>query len=185
MVNAYSRMWFELFLETRPYTQQEVAFVERNLPRPRYPRILDLCCGEGRHTNLLAQKGYEMVGVDLDAEALAIAAESLAGMVTYLEKDMRALESIPGQFDAILSLWQSFGYFDENTNQDVLRQISAKLSGKGRFILDIYNRDYWLQNQGTRQLERKRIAIQIENEMIGDRLRSSLGFCAINSCGKS
>ncbi len=176
MVNTYSRVWFELFLETRPYTAQEIAFVVRHLPTPPYRKVLDLCCGEGRHTNILARKGYEMVGIDLDAEALSIARRESVGTITYLQQDMRELERIAGRFDAILSLWQSFGYFDETTNRSVLRQVSEKLPPGGRFILDIYNREYWLRNQGVRQIERKGVKIRAENRMMGNRLRSSLEY---------
>lgn len=178
MKNLYSRIWFELFLQTRPYTQQEAAFVERNLSNPPYRRILDLCCGEGRHTNILAEKGYEMVGVDLDAEALTIAALNSRGGTVYLEKDMRALYEVPGHFDAVLSLWQSFGYFDEATNRDILRQIGEKLVPGGRLILDIYHRAYWAENQGEREIERKGVKIRVENRLTGNRLRSSLTYDA-------
>lgn len=178
MKNLYSREWFELFLQTRPYTQEEAAFIERNLPNPPYRRVLDLCCGEGRHTNILAEKGYEMVGVDLDAEALAIAARNSRGGTVYLEKDMRALYEVPGQFDAVLSLWQSFGYFDEATNRDILRQIGEKLVPGGRLILELYHRAYWVKNQGVRELERKRVKIRAENRLTGNRLRSSLIYGA-------
>lgn len=176
MVNSYSRVWFELFLETRPYTEKEIAFIVRHLPNPPYRKVLDLCCGEGRHTNILAHKGYEMVGIDLDAEALSIARREAGGAVTYLQQDMREIERIPGQFDAVLSLWQSFGYFDETTNRSILQKISKKLFSGGRFILDIYNRAYWLRNQGVRWIERKGVKIRVENKMIGNRLRSSLEY---------
>ncbi len=117
-----------------------------------------------------------MVGVDIDEEALAIAARNSSVSTKYINKDMRALKEIAGQFDGIISLWQSFGYFDENTNQEIIRQISNKLSERGRFILDVYNRDYWMVNQGERQFEKKTIAIRSENRMIGKRLRSSLTY---------
>jgi len=169
-------MWFELFLQTRSYTDQEVAFIEKYLPNPPYRRVLDLCCGEGRHANILSQKNYEMIGVDIDQEALAIAAKSGRSSTIYLQQDIRELEQVSGQFDGIMSLWQSFGYFDEDTNQDILRQISRKLSDRGRFILDVYNRKYWKKHQGKRQYEKKSISIRAENIMIGNRLRSSLEY---------
>lgn len=174
MINSYSRIWFELLLETRPYTAQEVAFVVRNLPNPPYRKVLDLCCGEGRHTTPLANKGYEMVGIDLDTTALSIAAKGSASAL--LQLDMRDLRTVAGHFDAILSLWQSFGYFDEKTNRDVLYQVADKLDSGGRLILDIYNRLFWELNQGERQIERKGISIHIEDRLLGNRLRSSVRY---------
>jgi SAM-dependent methyltransferase len=174
-VNAYSQTWFELFLETQPYTEQ-VAFVMRNLPNPPYRKILDLCCGQGRHTRLLAKEGYQMVGLDRDSAALDKARCHSPRSVTYVHRDMRQLEGLPGTFDALLSLWQSFGYFDEGTNRDVLRQISHKLRLEGRLILDIYHREFFARHQGTRQLERGGRTIFATNSMCGDHLTCRLDY---------
>jgi SAM-dependent methyltransferase len=176
MLNSYSRTWFELFLETRPYTEQETAFVTRNLPNPPYTKVLDLCCGQGRHTNLLAQQGYQMVGLDLDDTALSLAKREATGIVTYIQKDMRKLDELPGNFDAVISLWQSFGYFDAATNRDILQQISQKLHPQGRLILDIYNREFFEKHQGSGQLERKGVIIRVTNTMRGDRLTAHLEY---------
>ncbi|HKJ27782.1 MAG TPA: class I SAM-dependent methyltransferase [Anaerolineales bacterium] len=176
MKNTYSRTWFELFLQTRSYTKQEIAFVERNLPDPPFHHVLDLCCGEGRLTNLLAEKDYKMMGVDLDAEALSIAAHHSKGVVQYLELDMRHVHEVPGMFDAVILIWQSFGYFNEAGNRDIIRQISEKLRPGGRFILDIYNKAYWLNNQGEREFSRKEVKVHSEVTIIDGRLRSVLSY---------
>lgn len=177
-VNAYSRTWFELFLETRPYTQSETDFVIRHLPNPPYQRILDVCCGQGRHTNLLAKAGYKLVGVDLDEQALAIARQGANHNVRYIQQDMRQLDKLEETFDAVVCLWQSFGYFDDVTNEAVLRQMSSMLHPKGRLILDIYNRAYWQNNQGPRLFERKGIQIEATNTMTGNRLTCQLDYGA-------
>lgn len=176
MVNSYSQTWFELFLETQLYTADEVAFVTRNLPRPDYRRILDVCCGPGRHSRPLAEQGYEVVGIDLDETVLAKARRETAGKATYIHQDMRRLEEIPGQFDGVLSLWQSFGYFNEATNRDVLRQMSEKLRRDGRLILDIYNRNFFEKNQGTQELERNGVVVTVTNSMSGNRHTSRLVY---------
>ncbi len=174
--NVYTRIWFELFLETRPFTKQETEFVIRNLPNPPYRSILDICCGQGRLTNLLAQEGYMMVGLDLDRIALSIAEREAVGNVRYICQDMRDLGLIDESFDAIILLWQSFGYFDEVTNEKILGMISQKLNRQGRFVLDIYNRAYWENNQGHKRFERKGIQINATNTMVGNRLTSYLEY---------
>ncbi len=57
--NAYSSLWFRLFmpLQTEESTRNDVAFLTRQLPLPRYRRVLDLCCGYGRHALGLAERG--------------------------------------------------------------------------------------------------------------------------------
>lgn len=152
----YSSTWYTTFLESiePAQTAAEIAFLTRHLPRPDYEAVLDVCCGIGRHAHLLAEQGYHVTGIDVNEEALTIARARSAGKVEYHQLDMRHLETLPGTYDAILCLWQSFGYFDEATNQAILGQISQKLRPGGRFILDIYHRHFFEQHQGSRRLER-------------------------------
>ena len=176
MPNAYSRTWFELFLEARPTTEQEVDFVARHLPNPPYARVLDLCCGQGRLANPLARRGFQAVGVDLDATALDIARRTAPDGVRYLEHDMRRMHELPDTFDAVVCWWQSFGYFDDATIRDVLQQISRKLRVGGRLLLDIYQRGFWEAHQGERRLERSGVPVWVVDTMHGDRLTSHLEY---------
>ncbi len=66
MDNAFSPTWFSIFLDTMASatTEAEVAFVVRHLPPDRFPRLLDLCCGSGRHALPLHAHGYDVLGVD-------------------------------------------------------------------------------------------------------------------------
>lgn len=174
--NAYTRTWFELFAETRPFTQSEISFIVRNLPNPPFAKILDVCCGQGRHSNLLAQHGYEMLGVDLDGSALSIARQSAPQSTRYVHLDMRHLDQIDETFDAVILMWQSFGYFNELTNEAILQQISDKLRVGGRFILDIYNRAFWENNQGVKKFDRLGVEIKAHNSMQGNRLICQLDY---------
>jgi SAM-dependent methyltransferase len=178
MSNYYSTTWFELFLDTidPEQTEREAAFVARWLPQPAYRTVLDICCGPGRHARALAQRGYRVTGVDLSAAALAAAHREAGEQVVYLQRDMRNLDGLPGSFDAVVCLWQSFGAFDAATNADVLGQISRKLKPNGRLILDIYHRDFFERNQGTRGFERGGAAMTETKRMDGDRLMVQLDY---------
>lgn len=178
MMNSYSAIWFELFLEPiQPVqTESEIAFITRHLPNPPYSRILDLCCGPGRHARLLADKNYQVTGVDSNKAALDKAASLSNGKVVYRELDMRQLAELPDFFDAVINLWQSFGYFDEHINADILRQIGYKLNHKGRLILDIYHRGFFEQHQGIRQFESNSVTVTETKFMKGDRLNVELDY---------
>jgi len=176
MVNIYSPVWFDLFLETQPYTQAEVAFIERMLPNPPHEHILDVACGPARHAQFLAELDYEVTGVDTNEEALATARQITTERAIFIYQDMRQLEDVPGSFEGVISMWQSFGYFSAETNQDILRQMAAKLKRPGRLILDLYNRTFFENNLGTRRLERRGIMITIEDSMEGDRLTSDIDY---------
>jgi SAM-dependent methyltransferase len=179
--NTYSSLWFQLFmpLQTEEWTEKDVAFLARHLPLPRYKRVLDLCCGYGRHAARLAARGYTVTGLDRDAAALEEARrQTLAAhqQVTYVLGDMRELSALPGGFDAVINMWQSLSYFDEATNMEMLRQIAAKLAPAGRFVVDMYNRDYFERNQGHKSQQINGVTIETEAYMEGNRWHSVLTY---------
>ncbi|MGH7694006.1 MAG: class I SAM-dependent methyltransferase, partial [Gemmatimonadaceae bacterium] len=75
--HQYSTAWYSTFLDTIPaeQTASEVAFISRQIPLASHGRILDVCCGPGRHANQLARAGYRVVGIDNNAAAIARARE--------------------------------------------------------------------------------------------------------------
>jgi SAM-dependent methyltransferase len=177
-MSDYSPTWYELFLQpiAPEQTEREAAFVARWLPLPAISVVLDLCCGQGRHARALARRGYRVIGVDSNAAAIEVARRASGGEVDYVQHDMRRLEELPGTFDAVICLWQSFGYFDAATNAAILRQIGAKLRPGGRLILDIYHPGFFERNQGTRSFERDRRTISEAKHIDGDRLTVVLDY---------
>ncbi|MBA2454177.1 MAG: class I SAM-dependent methyltransferase [Chloroflexia bacterium] len=179
MNNHYSPTWFELFHSSVPaqQTATEAAFIAHHLPQPTYETILDLCCGYGRHACELATHGYRVTGVDRDAAVVAEAQQrECAAQVTYLAHDMRQIEEIPGTFDAVVNVWQSFGYFDREANADVIRQIARKLRPGGRLILDIYHRAFFGAHQGERVFLKDGVPITERKQMNGERLTVTLTY---------
>jgi SAM-dependent methyltransferase len=180
--NTYSRLWFETFLRTQSpeWTAREVAFVARQAPQPASRSLLDICCGEGRHAVPLAERGYEVTGLDRDPVALAVArehADARGVPVRLVGGDMRDLAaSVTGPFDACVCLWQSFGYFDAATNEDILRQMGDLLRPGGRLILDIYHPGYFATHQGQRTVERNGCAITISERLDGNHLSVDIDY---------
>ncbi len=179
--NAYSSQWFQLFmpLQSEESTRNDIAFLARQLPLPRYQRVLDLCCGYGRHALGLAGQGYQVTGLDRDESATAEAerrARAAGVDVTYVVGDMRELDALPGTFNAVINMWQSLSYFDEETNASVLRAIHDKLTPGGRFIVDMYNRAYFERNQGEKRQEINGVTVESHGYMEGDRWHSVLTY---------
>jgi SAM-dependent methyltransferase len=177
--NAYSARWFELFLATADdeQTAREVDFLCRQLPRDRVSSVLDLCCGFGRHAARLADRGYTVAGVDRDPEVVRTAREThLVPNLRFAELDMTRLEALPDRFDAIICMWQSFGYHDAGTNRRIVEQIAGTLRPGGRFVLDVYNRAFFEPRQGTRTTTQQGVEITTTQALAGDRLTVELVY---------
>jgi len=176
--NIYSDHWYSIFM--RPIgisqTQAEVDFITRHLPIAEFRSIIDLCCGTGRHASLLASHGYQVLGLDSNTKAIAEAQSSANERLKFLVHDMRQIALLPGSYDAVMNLWQSFGYFDEATNRDILRQIADKLNPGGRLVLDIYNRDFFQNHEGSRTFEKEGMTVTEEKQMTGPRLQVTLTY---------
>jgi SAM-dependent methyltransferase len=180
--NAYSRLWFETFLRTQSpeWTAREVDLVARQAPLPSYRTVLDVCCGEGRHAIPLAERGYDVTGLDRDPVALAVAQKRAAAediAISFIEGDMRDLvKSVTGPLDVCVCLWQSFGYFDAATNEDILRQMRDLLRPGGRLILDIFHPGYYAAHQGKRMVERNGRATTISERLDGNHLSVDIDY---------
>jgi len=131
-------------LEAPEQVRKEVDFIVKALDMPQGVKILDLCCGQGRHSLELARRGFQVVGVDL-SEALLYAArkraESKGLSVTFLHCDMREID-FADEFDAVINMFTSFGYLEsEAEDEKVLGKVAQALKSGGKFLLDVVNRD--------------------------------------------
>ena len=70
------------------------------------------------------------------------------------------------EFDRVVNWFTAFGYFDDAGNRDVLRQIANALKPGGRFVVDLMNRDWLVQN-----LQPERIAAELDGDLMVDRSR--------------
>jgi SAM-dependent methyltransferase len=175
--NVYSGQWFEFFHigidESR--TIQETTFVCRCAPLPDFRKVLDVCCGMGRHARALWSRGYSVVGIDRDADAIAEARE-LAGGPSYVPADIRDYRPEPGTFDVAIVMSQSFGYFDPTTNRDVLSRLAVSLREGGRVILDLWNEEFFAARQGEREFETASGVVREPKRLNGDRLFVQLDY---------
>ena len=101
--------------------------------------VLELGCGTGNMTEILAQSGYDMIGVDNAEEMLEIAIEKRmkSGLdILYLQQDMREFE-LYGTVKAIVSICDSVNYIlEEEELEEVFRLVNNYLDPGGVFIFD-------------------------------------------------
>ncbi len=141
-------MYFYSQMLTDEISGRDVDFLVEQIPVNPSDHILDIPCGFGRHSNRLARHAASVTGVDIQEGFIDIARkDALRQKVKcrYIAGDMRELD-FKGEFDIALSLFTSFGYFDDETNQKVLQKIAKALKKGGRFCIETINRDVLLQN---------------------------------------
>ncbi len=102
--------------------------------------ILELACGTGNITNRLSKRGYDIVGIDISNEMLALAknkAYDLRLDIKYLNQDMRQLD-YSKKVDSVICMCDGFNYIlEENDLLLVLEKVYSLLKEDGVLIFDI------------------------------------------------
>ena len=115
-------------------------------------KVLDICCGNGRIAIPLAKRGFDVAGIDISKilieDAKSKAQEfGVKSRTKFIAADVRDLESVlkeEGRFELIISVWTSTGYYDEDTDTEILRQARSLAKPNGLLIIDTINRDAFI-----------------------------------------
>ncbi|HLN16398.1 MAG TPA: methyltransferase domain-containing protein [Acidimicrobiales bacterium] len=129
-------------------SNQETAEIAQLLELRPGTRVLDAPCGHGRIANRLASAGVEVVGVDAQSAYLDEAradAETRGVEVEYVEGDLRRLP-VDGLFDAVLCWNNSFGYFDDDDNREVLGEFARVLRPAGTLLVEALHHDGFVRH---------------------------------------
>lgn len=107
-------------------------------------KVLDLCCGPGRISLALADRGFTVTGVDRTETLLQKArtlAQSRNADIEWIRSDMRDFIR-PDYFDLIVNMYTSFGYFEEKSDDmKVLQNIFQSLRPGGSFFIDVMGKE--------------------------------------------
>lgn len=100
-------------------------------------RVLDLGCGTGGHSSVLAERGYDVVGVDRSNEMLD-RARRRGGAVRYSQSDIRSVQ-LDESFDAVLIMFAVLGYLISNADvQQALCSARRHLRTGGVLFADVW-----------------------------------------------
>jgi len=141
--------WFQQWFDTKYYhilyqdrNDEEAQVFMRNLANflnfKEGSKLLDLPCGKGRHSIYLNSLGFNVTGADLSKNSINHAKKFENESLNFEVHDMR--EPFKTKFDAILNLFTSFGYFDQDEmNIEVLKNLKNGLSKDGVLVIDFMN----------------------------------------------
>ena len=125
--------------------QEAAAFIDKliaYLKPPPGSRILDVACGKGRHSIHLANKGFDVTGIDLSEYSISEALKNESSNLHFYRHDMR-LPFWINYFNYAFNFFTSFGYFKTAREHDnAIRTISQSLVSGGIFVIDYLNVHY-------------------------------------------
>jgi len=137
--------WFETFFQgpavdfwTRAIppalTLADVDFLEKTFDVKQGARLLDVPCGNGRHSIELARRGYRVTGIDLSDEFLAAARAELDA--DWRKGAMRELELESSTFDGAFCFGNSFGYLDHAGVESFLAALAGALKPAAKLVIE-------------------------------------------------
>ncbi len=149
-------MWDETYLlselPSETETEEEANFIFSALNLQPGARVLDLCCGQGRHGRKLANLGADVIGLDNSRFLLNEAknnADADGRRLRLIEADMRHIPLKPC-CEAVISLFTSFGFFEDTDNARVLSETASVLKPSGQLLIDYWNPYAVIQLDRTR-----------------------------------
>jgi len=139
-------------------TTREVDLLIRSAGLEQNDRILDLCCGQGRHAIELARRGFRFVtGIDRSRYLVRLArkrARQRGLAVNFHEGDARKFRVTESSFHCICLLGNSFGYFDaEEDDLRVLEAVKRALRSGATLAMDLVDGDWMRSNFEKRSWE--------------------------------
>ncbi|WP_396181809.1 class I SAM-dependent methyltransferase [Flavobacterium sp.] len=183
-----SESWFTTWFDSPYYhilyknrnEEEAQAFMDNlthYLNMPENATILDLACGKGRHSIYLNKLGYQVTGVDLSENSIAVAQEFLNATLQFKTHDMR--EHLNETFDGVFNLFTSFGYFETHEdNIKTLKTIKESINEYGFGVIDFFNADFIIENlvaEETKEIDGITFNIKrfVENKKINKEIRFS------------
>lgn len=153
-----SKEWFSTWFDSPYYhilyAQRDeseaadfIASLQQKLHLAAGARVLDAACGKGRHAITLAQLGFTVDAFDLSPANIEAAQEFENKDLLFFVHDLREPLPLKNQYDAIFNFFTSFGYFDDQIdNQKAFNTFAGGLKENGLLVLDFFNPTHVLAN---------------------------------------
>ena len=126
--------------------EDQIKFIKKNLlNKLQDPKILDFCCGHGRHLLRLWEDGYNVHGLDINEEYINSINQETNGDVITFAVDGRYFKP-EKKYNVLLNLETSIGYLSDEQNIKMLEAMYSSLDTDGLLLLHLANREYLIKN---------------------------------------
>jgi cyclopropane fatty-acyl-phospholipid synthase-like methyltransferase len=135
---AYKDVWRKLI--PAGLTEAETDFIEEAAHLKKGEHVLDIMCGYGRHTLVLANRGYNVTAVDNLQQYIDEINNTAGDQQLSVQGICAGLLDVElaGMYDAAICMGNSFAFFDETDALTVLQNLSAHLKQNGVFIINTW-----------------------------------------------
>jgi SAM-dependent methyltransferase len=182
LVMDNTKEWFASWFDSPFYRElyahrsgeEARAFILRLIEKMNLPErasVLDVCCGNGRHSAVFSEKLYKVVGIDLSEKSLEEAKARNLSNAQFYSADARSFE-LHERFDCVLNLFTSFGYFETTGEHiEMLQCIYEHLNEEGVFVFDFFNANkVRAQGEENRQVKKDGSDFHILKEIKDNRI---------------
>lgn len=143
MMNSYERFAsvYDELMGDIPYGQY-VQWVQKHAPAGQYPKVLDIGCGTGTLSLLLHEEGYEVSGIDLSEEMLAVASERMQAKGIHIPLFAMSMDELEGfaELDIVVIPIDSINYVaEQNAVVETLRRAYGALREGGQLFFDVHS----------------------------------------------
>ena len=140
-VHWFDSLYYHTLYKNRDEKEAQ-AFIDnlvQHLQITKGSKLIDIACGKGRHATYFNSLGLDVVGVDLSPNSIASATKNANATLQFSVHDMREVYQ-ENSFDVVTNLFTSFGYFEENTDeQKAINAMASNLKSEGVLIIDFMN----------------------------------------------
>lgn len=183
-VEGHNVLYQQKSLDER--TNDEVKMIIKYCKPQKGASILDCPCGSGRHSVALAEKGFNVTGIDINEKMLSFHKEFIKSNMPkdliFQKGDMRDLCLNNNQFDLIINMYISFGFFSDEENVKVVREFYRLLKPGGKLLIhldlnydNVINHKFFGQEHISRRCvylgKKRRLEIKEYYDIASKRLR--------------
>ena len=137
--NWFDSKYYHILYKNRNH-QEAREFIKKlikHLKLKRKSKVLDAGCGKGRHSIEIEKLGHIVTGIDLSKNSIKFAKKFENSNLDFIVHDI--LKPLNMEFDAVLNLFTSFGYYERDKDLEILLSLQKNLNINGIGVIDFFN----------------------------------------------